>query len=169
MLVREPRSGRQRHDRAHSGAALTLTTVNTPVPHIRTISGTPDVIEAYRAAQHAVCAGRNPMSELRQVLSLDPGCVVALSDVAALEGEPRNGPAAGTKWERQHLEVVETALIDVPRAEGMLREHAIQHGCDPVALYVIAQHVDGLDGARLVDLRGSACNCVAPSRDEPRR
>jgi len=119
-----------------------------------------DALDLYDAAVAAVCAGTDPTDALRRAVEADPTYGVAVGDLAAVTGTdiPDVLPTA-SRWERQHLAVIRAAITDVARAEVLLREHAAAYGCDPVALLVVARQLGGIDGDRLVDLRGSACSC----------
>jgi hypothetical protein len=115
---------------------------------------------AYAEAVAAVCTQTDPTDALRRAIAADPNFAVAVADLRALTGEDAPPPGPGTTpWERRHLEIVAAAAIDPLRAEALLREHAARSGCDPLALLVVARHVDGMDGQRLADLRGRACTC----------
>ena len=115
---------------------------------------------AYVESVTAVCTGRDPSDALRRAVDADPTCAVAVADLRAWTGAdvPAPGPGA-TPWERRHLEIVDAAATDPLRAEALLREHAARSGCDPLALLIVARHIDGMDGDRLADLRGRACTC----------
>lgn len=116
--------------------------------------------DAYAAAVAAVCTGADPTDALRRAVATDPQFSVALADLGAWTGDdvPLPGPGS-TPWERRHLEIVAQASVDPLRAEVLLREHAARSGCDPLALLIVARRLDGMDGMRLTDLRGSACTC----------
>lgn len=115
---------------------------------------------AYADAVAAVCAGRDPSDALRRAVAADASCAVAVADLRAWTGaDVPNLGAGATPWERRHLEIVDGAATDPMRAEALLREHAARSGCDPLALLIVARHIDGMDGQRLADLRGHACTC----------
>lgn len=118
--------------------------------------------DAYTAAVAAVCTGCDPTDALRRAVAADPELAIAVADLRAWAGDdlPAPGPGA-TPWERRHLEIVGCAATDPVRAEALLREHAARSGCDPLALLIVARHLDGMDGDRLADLRGRACTCWA--------
>ena len=119
-----------------------------------------DALDAYDEALAAVCRGGDPIPALRRAVGADASFAPALADLLALTGEPVAAPLpTGSRWERQHVEIVRTASADPARAEALLREHAGTYGCDPLALLVVARRVGGVDGARLTDLRGRACTC----------
>jgi hypothetical protein len=130
---------------------------------------TGDAEVAYAASVAAVCAGSDPSAALRRAVDADPTWAVALADLHAWTGAevPSPGPGA-TPWERRHLEIVAAAVTDPLRAEALLREHTTRSGCDPLALLIVARHMDGIDGERLADLRGRACTSgptdTAPAR-----
>ena len=115
---------------------------------------------SYAAAAAAVCTGCDPTEALRRAVAAEPDLTVAVADLRAWAGDdlPDPGPGA-TAWERRHLEIVACAATDPLRAEALLREHAARSGCDPLALLIVARHLDGMDGERLADLRGRACGC----------
>lgn len=118
--------------------------------------------DAYTAAVAAVCGGGDPTDALRRAVDADPTFTVADADLRAWIGDDVQPRIAGaTPWERRHLEIVAIAGTDPLRAEVLLREHAARSGCDPLALLIVARNLDGLDGARLADLRGRACTCWA--------
>lgn len=114
---------------------------------------------AYRDAALAVCHRHDPVPALRRALDLDPTHAPAAVDLEALVGEARPDLPTRSRWERRHVEIVRAAATDPRRAEVLLREHAGIAGCDPLALLIVARHIDGLDGDRLADLRGRACDC----------
>lgn len=116
--------------------------------------------DAYAAAVAAVCTGVDPTDALREAVAADPQFSVARADLRAWAGDDVPPPGPGTTpWERRHLEIVALAAADPLRAEALLREHAARSGCDPLALLIVARRLDGMDGARLTDLRGRACTC----------
>jgi hypothetical protein len=116
--------------------------------------------DAYAAAVTAVCTGGDPTEALRRAVAADPDLAVAVADLRAWAGDDISDPGPGsTPWERRHLEIVGCAGTDALRAEALLREHAARSGCDPLALLIVARHLDGMDGDRLADLRGRACTC----------
>lgn len=116
--------------------------------------------EAYAEAVSAVCTGCDPTDALRRAVAADPDLAVPVADLRAWAGDELPDPGQGaTPWERRHLEIISCAKTDPGRAEALLREHAIRSGCDPVALLIVARHLDGMDGDRLADLRGRACTC----------
>ena len=116
--------------------------------------------DAYAAAVSNVCSGCDPTDALRRAVATDPEDAIAVADLRAWAGDDIPAPGAGTTpWERRHLEIVSCAATDPARAEALLREHAARSGCDPLALLIVARHLDGMDGDRLADLRGRACTC----------
>ena len=119
--------------------------------------------EAYRRAMSAVCRGGDPIPSLQQAVELDPGFAAALADLDLLTGrdEAAHPPEGTTSWERRHVEIIATSRTDAVRAEALLRDHATRSGCDPLALLAVARRLDGIDGARLRDMRGDLCTCPA--------
>lgn len=116
--------------------------------------------DAYADAVSAVCAGTDPAEALRRAVDDDPTFGVAVADLHAWVGSAVAPTVEGTTpWERRHLEIVAAASTDPLRAEALLREHAARSGCDPLALLIVARNLDGMDGARLADLRGRSCTC----------
>ena len=113
--------------------------------------------DAYGAAVAAVCQRRDPLPALRDAAA--QGHPAAAADLAALTGAPARRSTTGGRWLRQHLQIVALSAQEPRRAEALLREHVTDLGCDPLALLVVARRLDGLDGARLADLRGDACSC----------
>ena len=118
-----------------------------------------DALDLYDVAVAAVCAGTDPVPALRRVVDADPTFGVAVADLAALTGREVPATLTTSRWERQHVQIIRAAVTDLARAEALLREHAGAYGCDPLALLVVARRLGGIDGDRLVDLRGSACSC----------
>jgi hypothetical protein len=119
-----------------------------------------DALDAYDEAVVAVCRNVDPIPALRRAVGADPTFAPAVADLSALTATPApTALTAGSRWERQHVEIVRIAPTDPARAEALLREHAATYGCDPLALLVVARHVGGVHGDRLTDLRGTACSC----------
>jgi hypothetical protein len=112
---------------------------------------------AYQAARSAVCARSDPLPFLRQ--AAEAGHAAATADLAALAGSASMQAGRSGRWLRQHCEVVAIASTNPGRAEALLRDHAAEFGCDPLALFVVAGCLDGINGMRLQDLRGRACSC----------
>ncbi len=119
-----------------------------------------DARAAFADSVAAGCAGRDPRDALRRAVAADATVAVAAADLAAWTGTDVAVQRLGaTPWERRHLEIVQAAATDPSRAEALLRDHAARSGCDPLALLIVAPHVDGMDGLRLADLRGRECTC----------
>jgi hypothetical protein len=103
----------------------------------------------------------------RGAMTEDPTFVLAAAALAAL-GRPqtlvtldwRASRTGLERWERQHLEVVASAVDGAgDRAAALLRDHLAEVGCDPVALYAVwrSHRTAGRAGDELEDVVRTAC------------
>jgi hypothetical protein len=134
--------------------------------HGRVVTANIQAAAFYRQAQRAADSS-DRVKALRHSITADPAFGLATADLNALTQTPASVIGGRQmNWERHHIEVVRTAAAgNHIRAADLLREHLASVGCDPLALYVVAElrqragYGDGLE-----DLSGQLPGCHAPSR-----
>jgi hypothetical protein len=106
----------------------------------------------YRVAQRSLLDRDAPDPALRHALRADPTFALAASDLSALVEEAPTGELSrpATSWERHHCEIVAEARRDVGRANGILREHLADSGCDPLAVHIVSAALH--DAGRFADV-----------------
>jgi hypothetical protein len=114
--------------------------------HGRPLTTTAVAAGWYRLAQRRIHPGDDPCTALRRALDADAAFALAVVDLRALTRDavlPRlAGPVTG--WEHHHCEIVAAAVSgQVARAAALLRQHLSAVGCDPLALRIVADSLNG--------------------------
>jgi hypothetical protein len=130
--------------------------------HGRAVTANQQAAAWYRQAQRAADR-RLAVVALRLAVIADPVFGLAVADLGALTRTAGLAPGRGQMaWERHHIEVVTAAANgDALRAAGLLREHAANIGCDPLAALIVAHLRKSTQGMtdRLPSCHPSAWPC----------